>query len=150
MRTGRAAILGLGLVGLSPFTMVLADVDHPLWLNLVFLGLPGIIGGFGGVIQWVMLSSIRQAITPERVLGRVYASVGVLSGVLAVIGALVGGYLGSEARLGPRWTILVAAIGYTIPFVASLFSPLRDVTTGGPGATDAADGPDVAPGATMP
>jgi MFS family permease len=131
MRPGRAALLGLALVGVSPFTMVLADADHPLVLNLVFLGLPGIIGGFGGVIQWVMLSSLRQAITPERVLGRVYASVGVLSGALAIVGALLGGYLAAEGRLGPRGTILVAAIGYTIPFFSSLFSPLRDATTSG-------------------
>ena len=129
MRPGRAALLGLALVGISPFTMVLADADHPLVLNLVFLGLPGIVGGFGGVIQWVMLSSLRQAITPERLLGRVFASVGVLGGGMAIIGALVGGYLGAEARLGPRWTILVASIGYTIPFFASLFSPLRDAMT---------------------
>ena len=129
MRPGRAALLGLALVGISPFTMVLADVDHPLVLNLVFLGVPGVVGGFGGVIQWVMLSSLRQAITPERLLGRVFASVGVLGGGMAIIGALVGGYLGAEARIGPRWTILVASIGYTIPFFASLFSPLRDATT---------------------
>jgi MFS family permease len=129
MRPGRAALLGLALVGLSPFTMVFADADHPLALNLVLLGLPGIIGGFGGVIQWVMLSSIRQAITPERVLGRVFASVGVLASIFAIVGAMVGGYLGAASRLGPRWTILVASIGYTIPFFASLFSPLRDATT---------------------
>jgi MFS family permease len=129
MRPGRAALLGLALVGISPFTMVLADADHPLVLNLAFLGLPGVVGGFGGVIQWVMLSSLRQAITPERLLGRVFASVGVLGGGMAIIGALLGGYLGAEARLGPRWTILVASIGYTIPFFASLFSPLRDATT---------------------
>lgn len=30
---GRAALLGLGLVGASPFTMVLANADHPLWLT---------------------------------------------------------------------------------------------------------------------
>jgi MFS family permease len=131
MRAGRAAILGLGLVGISPFTMVLAEAEHPLLLNLFFLGLPGIIGGFGGIVQWVMLSSIRQAITPERVLGRVYASVGVLWGLMTIAGALVGGYLGEVERLGPRGTILVAALAYTAPFWWSLFGPLRDATTAG-------------------
>jgi MFS family permease len=148
MRAGRAAILGLGLVGLSPFTMVLAEAEHPLWLNLVFLGLPGIVGGFGGIVQWVMLSSIRQAITPERVLGRVYASVGVLGGLMTIAGALVGGYLGEVERLGPRGTVLVAALGYTVPFWWSLFGPLRDATTADREA--GADGPGDDPGATMP
>jgi MFS family permease len=136
MRAGRAAILGLGLVAASPFTMVLAHVDHPLALNLVFLGLPGILGGFGGIVQWVMLSSLRQAITPERVIGRVFASVGVLWGVMTILGALVGGFLGEYERLGPRGTILVAAIGYTIPFFWTLFGPIRDATT-----ASSADGP---------
>jgi MFS family permease len=133
MRAGRAAILGLGLVAASPFTMVLASAEHPVWLNLVFLGLPGIIGGFGGIIQWVMLSSIRQTITPERVLGRVYASAGMLGGVMTIAGALVGGYLGADVRLRPRGTILVAALAYTVPFWWSLFGPLRDATTGSDG-----------------
>jgi MFS family permease len=128
---GRAAILGLGLVGASPFTMVLAEADHPLALNLFFLGLPGILGGFGGIVQWVMLSSLRQAITPERVIGRVYASVGVLWGVMTILGALIGGYLGERERLGPRGTILLAAIGYTIPFFWTLFGPIRHATTEG-------------------
>lgn len=103
-------------------------------LNLFFLGLPGILGGFGGIVQWVMLSSLRQAITPERVIGRVYASVGVLWGVMTILGALVGGYLGERERLGARGTILVAAIGYTIPFFWTVFGPIRDATT-----TDRAD-----------
>jgi MFS family permease len=137
IRAGRAAILGLGLVAASPFTMVLADADHPLALNLLFLGLPGILGGFGGIVQWVMLSSLRQAITPERVIGRVYASVGVLWGVMTILGALIGGYLGEPDRLGPRGTILIAAIGYTIPFFWTLFGPVRHATTEGTEKVDA-------------
>jgi MFS family permease len=135
MRAGRAAILGLGLVAASPFTMVLARAEHPLALNLLFLGLPGIVGGFGGIVQWVMLSSIRQAITPDRLLGRVYASVGVAWGVMTILGSLAGGFLGEAERLGPRGTILVAAVGYTIPFFWTLFGPIRDATT------TAGDGP---------
>jgi MFS family permease len=127
LRAGRAAILGLGLVAASPFTMVLASAEHPLWLNLVFLGVPGIVGGFGGIIQWVMLSSIRQAITPDGLLGRVYASVGVLGGVMTVAGALIGGALGET--IGPRWTILAASLGYTVPFFWTLFGPVRDART---------------------
>jgi MFS family permease len=124
---GRAALIGLGLVAASPFTMVLADAGHPLWLNLFLLGLPGLLGGFGGIIQAVMLISIRQAITPEHVLGRVYGSIGVLGGLMVIAGATIGGWLGDT--IGARTTILVAAVGYTVPFVWSLFTPLRDATT---------------------
>ena len=52
---------------------------------------------------------------------------------MAIIGALVGGYLSAEARLGLVRRSSSSSIGSTIPFFASLFSPLRDATT-----TDAA------------
>ena len=45
---GRAALLGLGLVAASPFTMVLASADHPLWLNIAFFAVPGLLGGSAG------------------------------------------------------------------------------------------------------
>jgi MFS family permease len=129
---GRAALLGLALVGASPFTMLLAAESHPLWLNLFFLGFPALLGGFGGIIQAVMLISLRQAITPERAIGRVYGSIGVLGGLMTICGALIGGALGET--IGPRLTILVAAFGYTVPFFWSLFTPLRTATTAPSGA----------------
>jgi MFS family permease len=124
---GRAALLGLGLVGASPFTMVLANADHPLWLNIVFLSIPGVLGGFGGLIQWVMLSSIRQATIPERVLGRVFGSIGVLRAIAGIVGAAIGGWLGET--IGTRPTILVVAFAYTVPFFLSTVTPLRPATT---------------------
>ena len=123
----RAALLGLGLVAASPFTMVLANAEHPLWLNLIFLGIPGILGGFGGLIQWVMLASIRQATIPERLLGRVFSSIGVLRAVMTIVGAAIGGWLGTT--IGTRPTILVVAFSYTVPFFLSLMTPLRTATT---------------------
>jgi MFS family permease len=92
---------------------------------VLFLGIPGVVGGFGGMIQWVMLSSIRQRITPSDLLGRVYASVGVLGGVMTVIGAVTGGFLGEAIGLRP--TILVAACAYTIPLWYALSSPLKRI-----------------------
>ena len=133
---GRAALLGLGLVAASPFTMVLANADHPLWLNLVFFAIPGLLGGFGGIIQWVMFSSIRQATIPERLLGRVFSSIGVLRALAGIVGAAIGGWLGET--IGTRPTILVVALGYTVPFLLSLVTPLRTATTAPPAARDGA------------
>jgi MFS family permease len=132
MGAGRAALLGLGLVGASPFTMVLADAGHPLWLNLFFLGFPGLLGGFGGIVQAVMLLSLRKAITPDHLIGRVYGSIGVLGGLMVIAGASIGGWLGET--IGPRATVLVAAFGYTVPFLWTLFTPLRTATTEQPAA----------------
>lgn len=137
---GGAILLGLGLVAASPYTMVIANDGLPDVVNVLFFALPGFIGGTGGVIQWIGLSSLRQAITPERLLGRVYASAGVLGEVLTVLGALLGGLLG--ATLGLRWAIVVAAIGYAVPFLYALASPLRNASrpAGGAAAPDVPHG----------
>ena len=120
---GGAIVLGLGLVAASPYTMVIANDGLPDAVNVLFFALPGFIGGTGGVIQWIGLSSLRQSITPERLLGRVYASAGVLGEILTVTGALIGGLLGET--LGLRPAIAIAAVAYGVPFLYSLVSPLR-------------------------
>lgn len=120
---GGAIVLGLGLVAASPYTMVIANDGLPDAVNVLFFALPGFIGGLGGVIQWIGLSSLRQSITPERLLGRVYASAGVLGEILTVTGALIGGLLGET--LGLRPAIAIAAVAYGVPFLYSLVSPLR-------------------------
>jgi MFS family permease len=121
--TGGAIVFGLGLVAASPYTMVVANRALPGWVNVLFFAMPGLIGGFGGVIQHIGLQALRQRITPERLLGRVYASAGVLGHVMMVAGALAGGFLGET--VGLRSAVLVLSLGYGIPFLYALSSPLR-------------------------
>ncbi|HEX5937833.1 MAG TPA: MFS transporter [Actinomycetota bacterium] len=119
-----AILWGLALVGASPYTMVAANDALPDWVNVAFFALPGLIGGFGGVIQYAGLQAIRQSITPERLLGRVYASASFLGDVLWLAGALLGGILAET--LGLRPAVVVVAVGYAIPFFYALVSPLRN------------------------
>ena len=118
-----AILWGLALVGVSPYTMVVANSGLPDWMNVLFFAMPGLIGGFGGVIQHIGLQALRQSITPERLLGRVYASAGVLGHVMMVAGALAGGFLGE--RVGLRPAVIVLSIGYGIPVLYAVSSPLR-------------------------
>ena len=53
--------------------------------------------------------SLRQAITPDRLLGRVSASMNLTAGGIGPLGALVGGFLGGA--LGIRPTLALAALG---------------------------------------
>jgi MFS family permease len=92
-------------------------------VNVLFFILPGWIGGFGGMVQFIGLSTLRQQITPEAMLGRVFASASVLGRILWVIGAIGGGLLAQAIGLRP--TMVVAAIGYGIPVLYALVSPLR-------------------------
>lgn len=126
LEIGGMIVLGLFLVAASPYTMVIANDSLPDAVNVLFFAIPGFIGGTGGVIQFIGLSSLRQTITPERMLGRVWASASVLGAILAVIGAAVGGILGET--LGLRAAIIVAAVGYALPFVYIWLSPLRHAT----------------------
>jgi MFS family permease len=119
-----AILWGLALIGASPYTMVAANDALPDWVNVSFFALPGLIGGFGGVIQHAGFQAIRQTITPERLLGRVYASSSFVGRVLWLVGALAGGFFGEAVGLRPA--VVVAAVGYAIPFLYALTSsPLR-------------------------
>jgi MFS family permease len=126
LEIGGMIVLGLFMVAVSPYTMVIANDSLPDAVNVLFFAIPGFIGGTGGVIQYIGLSSLRQVITPERMLGRVWASASFLGAILAVVGAAVGGILGET--LGLRAAVVVAAVGYAVPFFYSLASPLRRAT----------------------
>jgi MFS family permease len=124
---GRTILVGLGLVAVSPYTMVVMDRRWPIAVNVAFIAIPGLVGGLGGIMQFIGLSTLRQSITPEQVRGRVFASASVAGRVLTVCGALAGGMLGETIGLRP--TIAIAAVAYAIPFVYAITSPLRTVGT---------------------
>ena len=123
MGVGSTILFGLALVGASPYTMVIANRGLPDAVNVLFFAMPGLIGGFGGVIQHIGLQAVRQSVTPEHLLGRVYASASVLGHVMMVLGALVGGLIGETVGLRPA--VAVLAVGYGVPFFYALASPLR-------------------------
>jgi MFS-type transporter involved in bile tolerance (Atg22 family) len=77
--------------------------------------------------------SLRQAITPGRLRGRVDASSSFIGLLPAVLGLLVGGMLGE--RIGVPATIVVGACGGTLGFLWILFSPVRKLRAM-PGATE--------------
>jgi predicted MFS family arabinose efflux permease len=69
--------------------------------------------------------SLIQASVPDAVLGRVTASLRVISWTAMLVGTILGGILGET--LGPRTTMLIGAVG-TLPAVAWLiWSPIRHI-----------------------
>jgi MFS family permease len=81
--------------------------------------------GVGGTIYSVNQMTLRQALVPERLLGRANASItfSVLS--TTPLGALVGGLLGSAIGLRP--TLVVGAVGSFAGFLWVIWSPLRSL-----------------------
>ena len=88
-----------------------------------------IAGGFIGVMTAVVYNinqvSLRQAITPDRMLGRMNATMRFIVWGTIPIGALLGGVLGGV--IGLQNTIWVGAIGSFLAFLPVLLSPVRSL-----------------------
>jgi MFS family permease len=77
------------------------------------------------IVYYVNNVSVRQAITPDRLQGRVNATIRFCAGGLMPVGALVGGALGGI--IGLPWTLVVAELGTLLGFVWLLLSPIRSL-----------------------
>jgi hypothetical protein len=71
----------------------------------------------------VVAISVRQAIVPDRVLGRVNATMRFLAGGANPNGAVIGGALGGA--IGVPLTLVVASFGMLLGFLWPLLSPVR-------------------------
>jgi MFS family permease len=108
--------LGLLLIPLASGVLVI-----PLLVVANFLW------GFFVLNYFVTAVSLIQAITPDRILGRVNASMRVVGWTAMLAGTLIGGVLGE--LIGVRQTMWVGAVG-AMPAVLWLYcSPVRGLST---------------------
>jgi MFS family permease len=114
------AIVASGLLSGAALLLVpLAPADYAI----PFLVTSGILTGLGVYIWRIAQVSLRQAITPDRMLGRVNSvSRFVMWGTLP-LGSLLGGALGST--IGLRETMWIGAAGAAFCVVPVLLSPVR-------------------------
>ena len=109
---------------LSSFALIavaIAPRDAPV----PFLIAGGFIGTATAVIYNVNQVSLRQSITPDRMLGRMNATMRFIVWGTIPIGALVGGVLGGV--IGLQATIWVGAVGAFLGFLPVLLSPVRSL-----------------------
>lgn len=102
-------------------------------LSALAAGPPGtaaVIAGAGSFLTGVTIPtydvnqfSLRQAVTPLRLQGRVNATMRTLIRGLVPAGALLGGVLAE--RIGLRGVMIVSALGGPLAFVAIWCSPVR-------------------------
>lgn len=96
----------------------LARPGWPLWFAAAGLALVSA----GGVIRLVSQAGLQQAATPDRLLGRMSATVRFVQWGSMPIGALLGGLLGG--LLGAQAVLFIGAAGMTAAFLPALLSPL--------------------------
>jgi MFS family permease len=117
-----STLIGSALVGgLSMFLVPLAPQSNPI----PFLIGQGVIIGFAVVLYNVAAISFFQAITPDRMLGRMNASRRFVVWGTIPLGALAGGALASS--IGLRETLFVGAAGSAAAFIPLVLSPLRSL-----------------------
>jgi MFS family permease len=118
---GRALILGAFLGSLEVLPVVFATPRSAFLLLL----LSSLLGNFGWVLYNINAVSLRQAITPMALQGRVNSTFNFLVSGMLPLGALAGGVLAEG--LGLRNTIILAAVGSLFAFLWVLCSPARNV-----------------------
>ncbi len=120
---GPAIIGGALAEGLAGLIAPLAI--GPLSLQLALLAAGQLIVGAGGLIYGINQISLRQALTPEELHGRVNATIRFIVFGAAPLGSLLGGLL-AEA-IGLRSTLVVAGVGMAASSLCILHSPVRSI-----------------------
>ena len=107
----------------GPSALLVAIAPANLALPLVAASI--FFGGLGGAIYNINQVSLRQAITPERMQGRMNATMRFIVWGTIPIGSTIGGILGGV--IGLHETIWVGAIGGCFVFLPALLSPVRSL-----------------------
>jgi MFS family permease len=119
---GRAIVLASFLAGSMELLIPLAPESS---VAIPFIFASQFVVGSMVVIYNVNQVSLRQAITPERMQGRMNATMRFIVWGTMPIGIVVGGILGST--IGLHATLWVGAIGGCFAFVPVLLSPVRSL-----------------------
>jgi MFS family permease len=118
------AMIGAAMLGGWPLLAVpLAPAGYAIPLVVAAVA----VQGFGVVLFNVTAISLFQAITPDRLLGRMNASRRFVVWGVIPLGQLASG--GLAAWIGLRPTLLVGAIGAAVAFLPLALSPVRSLRT---------------------
>lgn len=123
-RLGIGPVIVHGLILTALAWQAFGLIGGPVWAATMLLGAAMLLFDFGGVLYGINYLALRQAITPDRMLGRMTATMRFLTVAMAPIGSLVGGALATG--IGTRGTLLtVGVLGLMLAAAAVLWSPVR-------------------------
>jgi MFS family permease len=128
-RAARRYSVGPTMLGGAFMTAVAALLiplaDGPLPVIAAMLAFALFLQAFGIQVNGINLVSFRQAMTPDRLQGRMNATFRFLNLIAVTIGALLAGAVAEV--IGLRATLAIGACGLFIPFLRLLLSPARNL-----------------------
>jgi hypothetical protein len=117
------ATLVIGFAGGGAFQCLVPLAHGTLFEASLFLLTAQIFGDGLLTMAFVNDTSLRQALVPDRLLGRVSATANVLGVIAMPVGALAGGAIGQLAS--PRTSLAAAAITFTLASLWVVAAPIR-------------------------
>ena len=118
---GPIMLFGLSLSGISWLLVAAISAER---FTMLHFGFALFAFDFGAMLFFINYLTLRQAVTPDHLRGRVTSTLIFISVSLSPLGSLAGGLMGEF--FGLRTTIAIAGVGGLILGVALLrFSPLR-------------------------
>ena len=117
-RFGRVYLVAVVVGYFGP--VLIPAADGPTWLAAVTVGAGFLLMRLGLAVANVVAISLRQAVTPLELMGRMNAGMRTMMWGLGTVGALAGGFLGGA--IGLRESLWVAAIASTVATVPLLLS----------------------------
>lgn len=120
---GRAIVFAFAVQGAA---LMLVPLAHGAALAAVVL-LVGqqLIGDFAGTIFEITMPSLRQALAPHHIIGRVTATISFIARAATLLGALAAGWMGGV--VGLRSTMFVGAAGLIVTAAILGFSPIWSI-----------------------
>ncbi len=115
---GRATLLGIAVGAPAGFLVPIATGTTAIPLLITSM----MVMTFASTLYNINQVSLRQGITPRRLLGRLNATVRFVVWGTIPIGAFIGGVLGST--IGLRATLMVSAAGQALSALWIVFSPV--------------------------
>ena len=131
--TGPTIIWGAGVSNAAYLLIVVAS-GSVLSIALVLIAAQFIVS-FASAITAINQQSMRQAITPSEIQGRVHGATFFLASGLGTIGALIAGILGQN--IGLHSTLVIASIGIQLGTIILLITPFRKFRELSPVSPDA-------------
>jgi len=112
-------VVALGALAVGGLVLEVFAYQTIFWIATVIWGFTGI-----GVLLDINTLSLRQAITPNHMLGRVISIAGVLAWSAIPLGAILGGVLVQQTGDVSFVFAMAGALNFVIPVAFFLFSPL--------------------------